>query len=148
MPAANDINVFEANRARFAERSTRVAQAGGGSGSGDGGGGEFGRRLAALERAHDRVDGKLDDLIRGAHEARLAAETRLATIDGKLAVLDAKLDTKAQAADMAFLRGRLEDMPTKWFVATSVIAAFVGAVGALSAVLVFLERIRTLLGAH
>ncbi|MGO9743206.1 MAG: hypothetical protein ACLPN5_17170 [Roseiarcus sp.] len=135
---------LEAKRAR--ESSTSHARAAGSGGGPTGN--DMERRVSALEKAYEKIDGKLDKIVDQSHAADLRLEGRFNTVDIKLTSVDAKLDAKASAATVSEIAGRVSDLPSKWFVGTTAIAVLFGASAFISAVLVYLEKLRLLLGAH
>lgn len=142
--SSQDLDDFRAKRAR--EASIGHTQAGGSGGGPTGN--DVERRVSALERAFEKFDGKLDRIVDQGHAADLRLESRFNTVDVKLSSVDAKLDAKASAATVAEIAGRISDLPTKWFVGTTAIAVLFGASAFISAVLVYLEKLRLLLGAQ
>jgi hypothetical protein len=129
------------------DHEANLARPPAGSG-GYGGGSDVERRVAFLEKTVEKMDGKLDKLIAGQHASELQLERRLNPIDVKLTAVDLKLDSKASGIDVGEMKGKLADMPSKWFVGTTVFAVLFGASALISAVLVYLEKIRILVGAH
>jgi hypothetical protein len=118
--------------------------AGGGSGPTDE---NMEKRVTALEDALEKIDGKLDSLVERGHAIELRLETRLNPIEVRLASIDGKLDSKASAEKVGKIEGHIAELPSKWFVGATAIAVLFGASALISAVLVYLEKLRTLLGA-
>jgi hypothetical protein len=140
----NVADLLEAKRARD-EAAGRARSAGSGGGPTDN---DMERRVSALEKAIEKIDGKLDKIVEHGHAADLRLESRFNTVDVKLASVDAKLDAKSSAATVSEIAGRVSDLPTKWFVGTTAFAVLFGASAVIGAVLVYLEKLRVLLGAH
>jgi hypothetical protein len=135
---------FRAKRAREALTGHAPAGGSGGGPTGD----DMERRISALERAFEKIDGKLEKIVDQSHAADLRVASLFNTVDVKLSSVDAKLDAKASAAAVSEIAGRISDLPSKWFVGTTAIAVLFGASAFISAVLVYLEKLRLLLGAH
>lgn len=128
------VSIEVARNAKRAGEAARSRNASGGGGPTDN---DMEKRVAALEKSFEKIDGKLDKLGDQGH----ALEVKLATIDGKM-------ESKATAEKVGAIEGRISDLPSKWFVATTAIAILFGASALTSAVLVYLEKIRAALGVH
>lgn len=140
---------FEA--AREAKRDLEAAKLRAASGSRGGGGPtdeEMEKRIAALEKALEKIDGKLELIVERGHAIEMRLEARLNPIEVRLASIDGKLDSKASAEKVGKIEGQISELPSKWFVGTTVFAVLFGASVLISAVLVYLEKLRALLGAH
>jgi hypothetical protein len=135
---------FKAKQAREAELIRARLGGRGGGPTGE----DMERRVTALEKALEKSDLKLDKLIENGHATDLRLESRFSGIDVKLTSVDVKLDAKASGSSVAEIKGHISDLPTKWFVATTAIAVLFGASALISAVLIYLEKIRALVGAH
>ena len=141
--------ILSLEAARQAKRDLEAAKLRAGHGGGDGPTDEdMEKRIAVLEKALEKIDGKLDAIVERGHTIDMRIETRLNPIEVRLASIDGKLDSKASAEKVGKIEGHISELPSKWFVGTTVFAVLFGASVLISAVLVYLEKLRALLGAH
>lgn len=96
--------------------------------SGDGGGPTdlMEQRIAALERGQELIISKLDGIAKGIADGRLENEKRFGTIESRLTGIEKGLDSKASAADLRELSGRVASIPTTWQTIAIISALLIG----------------------
>ncbi|WP_342150746.1 hypothetical protein [Methylorubrum sp. SB2] len=63
------------------------------------------QHVVALEKGFEKIDGKLDALIKAITDGRLENEKRFGAIERRLAGIEAKLNTKASGEALARVGG-------------------------------------------
>lgn len=89
------------------------------------------RRLDALEKNFEKLDGKIDRLTELVRSFGEKSADRLSNIDGRLTGIEKTLDAKASTADVRELSGKVSNIPTTWQT-VAIIAALLVGIGGLS----------------
>lgn len=97
--------------ARSSKRDSAPAMAGGSDG---GGTSDMERRVAVLEKTFEKIDDKLNAIVKSVADSRIENERRFGTIDARLVAIEKTLESKASTADFRELSGKVSSIPNTW----------------------------------
>lgn len=108
---------------------------------------DIARRVAALEKGFEKMDGKIDRLTELVNSFGLKSAERLGAIEGRLTGMEAKLDSKASSAEVRELAGKVSSIPNVWQTLAIMGGLLAGVAGLAFALTKFAEPSRAVMPA-